>query len=105
MPLPKPGDLPRVDRIHHITGRDQRLHPRTPISLDPNRDLIRLGVLSQMLPDQLMQPGNPGHSFRQTSPPQPSTRLILDLHIMVIFSPVIPNEQHTSSPRVANRSR
>ena len=39
--LPVPRRLQRVDRIHRVPGRDQRLHPRTPVSLNPHRDAAR----------------------------------------------------------------
>jgi hypothetical protein len=47
-----------------------------------------------------MQPGHPGHPFRQPRPRQPPPpRLILQLDIVVIFGPVIPNQQHIPSLR------
>jgi hypothetical protein len=33
--FPEPGHRQRVDRVHDVAGRDQRLHPRTTIGLDP----------------------------------------------------------------------
>ncbi len=39
MAVPVPRRLERVDRIHRVAGRDQRLHPRATIGLrlPPNR--------------------------------------------------------------------
>ena len=55
MPFPIPGHLQRVDREHRVAGREQRLHPRPTIGLDPHQHLIRLGRGVEMLGDQLMQ--------------------------------------------------
>jgi hypothetical protein len=42
--FPEPGHLQRVDRVHRVAGRDQRLHPRTPVGLDPDHHLHLAGV-------------------------------------------------------------
>ena len=55
VPFPVAGHLHRIDRIHHIAGRQQRLHPRPALGLDPDQHLIRLGRRVQMLSDQLVQ--------------------------------------------------
>jgi hypothetical protein len=34
VPLPVPGYLQRVDRVHPVAGGEQRPHPRTPVGLD-----------------------------------------------------------------------
>jgi hypothetical protein len=45
-----------------------------------------------------VQPGDPGHPFRQPAPGQPPPRLVLQLHIVVIFRPVVPDQhQHRSA--------
>ena len=43
-----------------VPGRQQRLHPRAPVGLDPDHDLLRLVILLQLLGDQLVQPSDPG---------------------------------------------
>jgi hypothetical protein len=57
-----------------------------------------------MLTDQRVQPRHPGDPLRQPGPSQPPPRPVLQLHIMVIFSPVVPGQQHISSVRSAQPS-
>jgi hypothetical protein len=97
VPVPVARHLPRIDRIHRVTRRDQRLHPGPLVGLDTDRHLIGPGLLGQLRTDQLVQPGDPGNPLRQPRPCQPATRLVLHLHIMMIFSPVVPDEQHSAS--------
>jgi hypothetical protein len=47
--------------------------------------------------DQLMQFRDPGDAFLQPRFAQPSSRLVVQLDIMVLLGPVIPDEQHLSS--------
>jgi hypothetical protein len=94
-PLPVTGHPQRVDRTHPIPRRDQRTHPRATIGLNPDRHLCRVTILLQMLGDQLMQPGDPGDPFLQPGLSQHSTRLVLELDVMVLLSPVVPHEQQT----------
>ena len=82
--FPVPGGLQRVHRIHHIPGRDQRGHPRTAVGLDPDHHLRILSVCAQVLPGQLVQPGHPGHPFRQPLPGQHPARLIHQLDVVMV---------------------
>jgi hypothetical protein len=66
--VPIAGSPHRVDRIYLITRSDQRMQIRH--SCD---------------------------TFRKTTPRQPPAGLVHHLHIMVIFSTVIPHEQHQRS--------
>ena len=93
VPVPVPRRLERVDRIHGVAGRDQRLHPRTTIGLDPDQHLLRPGVRVEMISDQLMEPADPRQPFRQPAPRQPTTRLVDDLDVVMGLSPVVPHEQ------------
>ena len=93
MSLPISGHPQRVDRIHLVAGRKQRLHPRPPLGLDPDHDLNRLIVVADVLADQRVQPGNPGDPFRQAGLTQPATGLVLHLHIVVILSPIVSDQQ------------
>jgi hypothetical protein len=94
VPLPVAGHPHRVDREHPIPSRDQRRHPRA--TVDPDQHLPRPGLIVGIseLTDQRMQPGDPSHTLTQPGLAQPATRRVLHLHIMMIFSPVITNEQH-----------
>jgi hypothetical protein len=47
--------------------------------------------------DELMQPGDPGNPLRQPRPRQPMASLVLHLHVVMIFSPVVADEQHPAS--------
>jgi len=64
VPFSIPGHLHRIDRKHHIAGRQQRLHSRPALGLNSDQHLIRFGGGIEMLRDQLMQGGDPGQSLR-----------------------------------------
>ena len=71
MALPVAGHRHRIDRVYTVAGRDQRLHPRTPVGLDtdphPPGGLARfeIGPLRRhVLGDQRMQPGDALKPFR-----------------------------------------
>ena len=100
VPLPVPRRGQRVDREHPVTGRPQRRHPRAAVGLDPDhhpaRDLlagqvgpIRRGVLR----DQRMESGDALQSLRQAGLRQPPARLVLQLEVVMILGPVVPDEQ------------
>jgi hypothetical protein len=61
----EPVDLPGVDREHLVARPDQRLHPRAPVGLDPDHHLTGLDIGVAVPGDQLVQPGDPFHSFGQ----------------------------------------
>ena len=96
VPLPIAGHLQRVHREHPIPGRDQRGHPRAAVGLDTDHHLPGPGRVVRVSEpaDQLVQPGQALHTLRQPRRGQPPPRLALHLHIMVILSPVVPDEQH-----------
>jgi hypothetical protein len=64
MPFPIAGHLQRIDRVHLVAGREQRLHPRTPLGLDPDHDLNGLIVVADVLTDHRVQPGDPADPLR-----------------------------------------
>lgn len=45
MPLPVTRGLQRIDCEHRVAGRQQRLHPRTPIGLDPDHHSARVVLI------------------------------------------------------------
>ena len=51
-----------------------------------------------MLANQDMQPGHPGHTLGQPSLGQPASRLVLDFDVVMILSPVVPDEQQHDPP-------
>lgn len=93
VPLAVTRDLPGVDREHRVPGGDQRGHPRPPVGLDPDQHLLGAQVLPGETGDQLVQPRDPDNALGQPGLAQPPPGLILHLHIMVIFSPVVADEQ------------
>jgi hypothetical protein len=124
VPFPIPRHLPRIDRIHPVPGRDQRLHPRPAVGLDPDQHLSRPGLRlgpdvaaagivndadslvggRQVLGDQLMQPGHPGQALGQPHLAQPPTIPVLDLHLVVVLGPVISYVEHARRPSPLHRS-
>jgi len=90
--FPVAGHLQRVDRIHLVAGRDQRLHPRPPLGLDTHHDLHRLVVLAHLPADQRVQPGDPRDPLGQLRLAQHPTGLGLHLHVVVVFGPVVSNQ-------------
>jgi hypothetical protein len=102
------GHRHRVDREHRIARGEQRAHPRTAVSLDPNDHLIGRehpgldvhGLVVEMLGNQLMKPGHSDYALRQPGPNQPLPGGVKDLHIVVVLGPVITHEQrHHCLPR------
>lgn len=65
--LPIARSLHRVDRIHLITSRDQRGHPRTAIGFNTDHDITGRRILGQMICDQRMQPSHSRNTFREPS--------------------------------------
>ncbi|GAA2901261.1 hypothetical protein GCM10010472_69360 [Pseudonocardia halophobica] len=101
VPLPITRHRHRVDREHLVAGRDQRGDPRAAVGLDPDHHRPGRGhpglrvdrVVIEVLGEQLVQPGHPGHALGQPGPAQPFPGLVEDLHIVVVLGPVIAHEQ------------
>ena len=53
-------------------------------------------LLRHATSDQCMQPSDPIQTFGQTFRDQPSTVLPDDLHVVMVFRPIITDEQHRS---------
>jgi hypothetical protein len=104
VPLAVTGRGHRVDREHLIPGCDQRGDPRTAFGLDadlhPSRGLTGLELSPtgrHRRRDQRMQSGNPIQPLRQPALRQAPAGIVHDLDVVMIFSPVIANEQHRLS--------
>jgi len=97
--VPIPGRLQRIDREHHVSGGDQRLHPRTPIGLNPNRDLAGyiLDIIAKLRADQRMQPRDPRDTLGQPRLGQPASSHIHQLNVVMVLRPVISHEQQRNS--------
>ena len=98
VPVAVARGLDRVDRPHLVAGRQQRLHPRPPVGLDPDQHLIRLVVVAEMITDQAVQVGDPGHPFGESAAGKHLPVPVLQLDVVMGLSPVIPKEQHPPSP-------
>jgi hypothetical protein len=46
---------------------------------------------------QLVQPGDPGDPLPELGLAQPSSRLVLDLHVVVVLGPAVPTNSIQSS--------
>ena len=98
MPLPVARHLPRVDREHLVARREQRLDPRSPVGLDADHHLLGPVIGAQVRGDQLVQPGDAHHPLGQPRPSQPPAGRILQLHVVVVFGPVVAHEQQPDLP-------
>lgn len=96
MPPAVTGHRQGVDRMHLVAGREQRLHPPPSVGLDPDHHRGRL-LLAEVIGDQRVQRGHPGHPFGQPPAGQPPTRFVLHFHIVVSLGPVVTDEQHAVS--------
>lgn len=83
-----------------IARSQKRLHPASAVSFDPDHHLIRSGAAGQVLGEQPMQLADTCNPFREPAAGQPSTRLVLNLNIVMGLSPIVTNEQQ---PRLLAR--
>jgi hypothetical protein len=112
VPLPVAGHRHRVDREHLVPSSDQRRHPLPAVGLDPDLHprghLTRLEIgplLGEELGDQRMKASHPVQALGQPFTSQPAPLLIDDLHVVMVFSPVITDEQHSATSRAFPRTR
>ena len=80
------GHRQRVDRIHLITGGGQRPHPWAAVGFDADHHLFRV---LDVRGDQLVQLPDPSQPLGQPPRCQPLTSLVHQIHIVVVFRPVI----------------
>jgi hypothetical protein len=85
----------RINREQLIARRDQRSHPQPTIGFNADHHLLRLISMPR---DQLVQLADAGQSFGQSPRRQPLTRLIHQIHIVMLFGSIIANEDHQSPP-------
>ncbi len=96
---PVPGsDIALTDLV---AGRDQRLHPRAPVGLDPDHHPGLVGILTELRADHRVQTGHARHTLGQLRPAQHPPRFVLQLDIVVLFGPVITDEQQLALPSIA----
>src|ERR1019366_1916927 len=73
------------------------------VGLDPDHHLRILSNLAHLLPDQLVQPGHPGHPFRQPLAGQDLARRVHQLHVVMVLGPVVADEQSHMFSRPRSR--
>jgi hypothetical protein len=69
-----------------------------PVGLDPHDDIRRCVLIAEVVSDQAVQRLQSGNALGQASLRQPPAALVDQLHIMMIFGPVITQEQHARLP-------
>jgi len=94
VPVPVAGHHQRIDRIHPIARRGQRVHPQAAIGLDPDHHLVRLLDVPS---HQLVQPADPGQPLRQPPRGQPGPGRVHQVHVVMVLGPVITNKDHQSA--------
>jgi hypothetical protein len=82
-------NLLRVDRINHITGRDQRLHPTAAVGLDPDQHRGGFIVLAQVVGYQRVQLRQTRDSLWKPASAQHPPVLSLELDVVMGLGPVI----------------
>jgi len=95
------GHRQRVDRIHLIAGGRQRPHPQTAVDLNPDHRLFRFLSVRR---DQLVQLADAGQSLGQPPRGQPPPGLVHQIHIVMLFGPVIADRDHRSPPSIGPHS-
>lgn len=92
------GGLDRIDRIDRIAGHNQCLHPPTPVRLDPDDHSLWLIALIEVRTDQYVQLRETDDTFRQSPTNKNRALPVLQLDIVMGFSPIISKEQHVPTP-------
>jgi len=87
------GRRQRIDRIHLVASRGQRPHPQATIGFCADD---HVGGLLGMCGDQFVQLTNAGQSLGQPPRHQPLAGLTHQIHIVMLFGPVIADEDHQS---------
>jgi hypothetical protein len=91
MAVPVAGRSQRVDRIHLITGRQQRRHHQAPVHLNPHGDHFPVpGVPG----DQRVQLTDARHAVADPALFQHLAVFGHHAHVMMGFRPVDPGEDH-----------
>ncbi len=93
MPFTVPGHRHRIHRVDLIPGRQQRLHPWAAVCLNPDHHPWQLLHPAGILADQLMQAGDPQDSLRESTPGQDPSLMVLQLDVVMVFGPIIAEEQ------------
>jgi hypothetical protein len=87
----------RVDRVHLVTGGQQRAHQQPPVGLDPYR---HLGWALSMSSHQRVQLAHARQPIGDPPSRQHHPVLVEQAQVMVILAPVDSNKQHPGPPRL-----
>jgi len=100
--LPVPGGLLGVHPEHLVAGRDQRPDPGPAVDLDAHQHLRRISVIGQERGDQFVEAGHPVHPLGQPGRADRPAVFVLHLDVVMVFCPVVSNEQHRSVSALLN---
>jgi len=98
MPLPVPGRLQWIGRVHGVASRNQCCHPRAAVSLDPNQYLGLVRILTPLSTDHRVQPGQTYCPLGQPRLGQHPAGLIHQLDVVMILGPIVSHAQQFASP-------
>ena len=96
VPIPISRCCFRVDRVHDVTGLDERVHPQTSIGLNPNDHVAGISCVSG---DEVMELGHSLDALRQSSRRQLRAGFIAHVDVVMSLGPIIANEYHADPPR------
>ncbi len=85
--FPVPGRLQRIDRIHRVTGRDQRCHPRTRSVSIPTTTSASSASSPRCAPIIACSRADPGHALGQPCLGQRLPGLVHQLDVVMILAP------------------
>lgn len=91
--FPKTRCLQRIHREHCVPCGYQRRHPRATVGLDSDRHLGLVDIVAELFADHRVQTRDPDYSFRESRLAQPPFGRVHQLDIVMLFRPVISDEQ------------
>jgi hypothetical protein len=89
----------RIDRVDRVAGLQQGSDPEAAVGLDADNDLARL---RRVLCQQRVQLPDAGKPLRQPPLGELLALLVKHAHVVVGLGPVIPDEDHGSSPHLVD---
>ena len=88
-PLAVASGLLGVDGVHRVAGGDQSMDPTATVGFDPDQDRVGFVVVVEVVGDQLMELGQPGHPLGEPSPLQHPALVVLEFDVVMGLGPVI----------------
>ena len=88
------GSRQRIDRIHLIASRNERLDPQAAVGFDPDHDLVWFfGVPGK----ELMELADAAKPLGQSTPGQPRPAFIHQVHVVVVLRPIVADKNHLNA--------